>query len=126
VHGPIISQNVIRDEDVDIAINTPDEVDIHLNDLLGEKIGVADVSAFDHATVCTGTIDATENFWGCHAGPGGEECSKVSGADIRFTPSLEKPIGDDRDCDDHDALNFDSAEGWRVAAWIATKRSRVS
>ena len=42
VHDTVISQNVIEDEDVDIAVNTPAEVDVHLNNLLGGKIGVAD------------------------------------------------------------------------------------
>jgi parallel beta-helix repeat protein len=127
VLGTIISYNVIRDEDVDIAINTPAEVDIHLNDLLGEKIGVANVCAFDKATICTGSIDATENFWGCHAGPGGKECSTASGADIRFTPWLEEPVGndDDRDRGDHDAFNFDSADAWQAALLITAKRSWV-
>lgn len=104
VRGTVISGNVIRDEDVDIAINTPAEVDIHLNDLLGGKIGIADVCALDGAKVCTGSIDATENFWGCHAGPGGKGCSTVSGTDIRFTPWLEKAAADDDDrdrCDNH-------------------------
>ena len=103
VHGMLITGNVIRDEDVDIAINTPADVDVHLNDLLGGKIGIADVCAFDHATACTGTINATENFWGCAAGPGGSGCSTSSGADITFAPSLRKPVGDDNDrgqCDD--------------------------
>jgi hypothetical protein len=95
VLGTIISQNVIRDEDVDIAVNTPAEVDIHLNDLLGEAIGVADVCALDKSKACTGSIDATENYWGCSAGPGGGECSTVSGADIRFTPWLRNPIPSD-------------------------------
>jgi parallel beta helix pectate lyase-like protein len=95
VMGTVISQNVIRDEDVDIAINTPAPVDIHLNDLLGGKIGVADVCAFDKATVCTGTVDATQNYWGCAAGPGGSQCTTASGSDVRFTPWLHKPIGDD-------------------------------
>jgi parallel beta-helix repeat protein len=104
VRGTIISGNVIRDEDVDIAVNTPAEVDIHLNDLLGEKIGVADVCAFDKATICTGTIDATENYWGCRGGPGGKECSTASGANIDFTPWLEGPIGDN---DDHDRSGQD-------------------
>jgi parallel beta-helix repeat protein len=127
VRGTIISQNVIRDEDVDIAINTPAEVDIHLNNLLGEKVGVADVCAFDHATVCTGTIDATENFWGCHAGPGGEECSTVSGANIRFTPSLNESMGDDEhDRGDNEALNFDFADGWHAALLITAKRTRIA
>jgi hypothetical protein len=95
VMGTVISQNVIRDEDVDIAINTPAPVDVHLNDLLGGKIGVADVCAFDKATACTGTIDATQNYWGCVAGPGGSQCTTASGSDVRFTPWLHKPIGDD-------------------------------
>jgi hypothetical protein len=95
VYGTIISQNVIRDEDVDIAVNTPAQVDIHLNDLLGGKIGVADVCAFDGAAVCTGSIDTTENYWGCPAGPGGPGCTTTSGSDILFTPWLRQAIGDD-------------------------------
>jgi hypothetical protein len=102
VRGTIISQNVIRDEDVDIAVNTPAEVDIHLNDLLGGKVGVADVCALDQSTVCTGSIDAIENFWGCTAGPGGPGCTTTSGSDIRFTPWLHKRIGGDDDHGDRD------------------------
>jgi hypothetical protein len=94
VYGTIISQNVIRDEDVDIAVNTPARVDIHLNDLLGGKVGVADVCAFDGAAVCTGSIDTTENYWGCSAGPGGPGCTTTSGSDILFIPWLQQPIGD--------------------------------
>jgi hypothetical protein len=97
VHGTVISYNVIRDEDVDIAVNTPGEVDIHLNDLGGGKIGVADVCKFDKATVCTGSIDATENYWGCHDGPGAADCTTVSGSDITFAPWLHRPSRDDED-----------------------------
>jgi hypothetical protein len=89
VYGTIITQNIIRDEQVDIAVNTPSEVDTHLNDLLGGGIGVANVCALDKAA-CTGNIDATENFWGCPAGPGGKGCSTVSGSNIRSTPWLRK------------------------------------
>jgi len=95
VLGTVISQNVIRDEDVDIAVNTPAEVDIHLNDLRGGKIGVADVCAFDGASICTGSIDATQNYWGCPHGPGGPGCSTASGSDIRFAPWLKNPISSD-------------------------------
>ena len=95
VIGTVISQNVIRDEDVDIAVNTPAEVDIHLNDLRGDKIGVADVCALDGATICTGNIDATENYWECPAGPGGHRCATASGSDIRFAPWLKNPISSD-------------------------------
>jgi hypothetical protein len=95
VVGTVISLNVIRDEDVGIAVNTPAQVDTHLNDLLGGEIGVADVCAFDHATICTGSIDAAQNYWGCPAGPGGKGCATASGSDIRFIPWLREPIGDD-------------------------------
>ncbi|MGA2729586.1 MAG: right-handed parallel beta-helix repeat-containing protein [Terracidiphilus sp.] len=88
VTGTIISLNVIRDEEVDIAVNTPNEVDAHFNELLGGDIGVANVCSFDMATACTGTIDATENYWGCAAGPGGKGCSTISGSDISFLPFL--------------------------------------
>ena len=70
VRGTVISRNIIRDEDIDIAVNTPAEVDIHLNDLRGGNIGVGDVCGLDGSKICTGSIDATENYWGCPAGPG--------------------------------------------------------
>lgn len=89
VRNTVISGNVIRQEAVDIAVNTPADVDIHLNDLEGGKIGVADVCSFDGASMCTGSIDATENYWGCSLGPAvGRACSRVSGSDIDFTPWL--------------------------------------
>lgn len=97
VLGTVIALNVIHNEDVDVAINTPAYVDVHLNDLLGEKIGVADVCAFDKAQACTGTIDATQDWWGCDDGPGHHECSSVSGADITFRPWLHKPVHHDGD-----------------------------
>jgi parallel beta-helix repeat protein len=98
VRGTVISRNTIRDEDVDIAINDPAQVDIHLNNLLGGQVGVEDVCAFDGASVCTGGIDATENFWGCPAGPGGALCTTASGSDIRSTPWLKTQLpGDDDD-----------------------------
>lgn len=96
VYGTVISYNVIRDEDINIAVNTPAEVDIHLNDLGGGKIGVGDVCAFDKAKACTGTINAIQNYWGCHNGPGATGCTTVSGSDITFAPWLQSsPIRDD-------------------------------
>jgi hypothetical protein len=92
VLGTVIARNVISDEDVDVAVNTPAEVDAHLNNLLGEKIGVADVCAFDKAKLCTGTIDATQNWWGCDDGPGRHECSTVSGTNSMFVPWLQKAV----------------------------------
>jgi hypothetical protein len=46
---------VIRGEQVDIAVNTPNEVDAHLNDLLGGNIGVANVCSLDMAA-CTAPL----------------------------------------------------------------------
>lgn len=94
VVGTEISQNTIRDEDIDVAVNTPAEVDIHLNDLLGHKIGVGNVCAFDGASICTGSIDATQNYWGCPMGPSGPGCSTVMGPNVRFVPWLRTPIHD--------------------------------
>ncbi|MGA9511847.1 MAG: right-handed parallel beta-helix repeat-containing protein [Candidatus Sulfotelmatobacter sp.] len=88
VRGTVISQNVIENEAVDLAVNTPAKVDAHYNDLVGTGIGVANVCALDSAA-CTGSIDASENYWGCPAGPGGSGCSTTSGANIIFTPWLK-------------------------------------
>jgi Right handed beta helix region len=110
VLGTVISQNVIRDEDVDIAVNSPAEVDIHLNDLLGDKIGVADVCAFDKAPECSGSIDATENYWGCAQGPNKDGCTTTSGSDIRFTPWLHQSVSDNDGDNGNNALNLDPAD----------------
>jgi hypothetical protein len=82
--GTVISQNVIDDEAIDIVTNTPSQVAVHLNDLLDGKIGVDNIGA--------GTVDATENWWGCPGGPGEEECTLISGPRVFFTPWLRHPI----------------------------------
>ena len=88
VRGTVISQNVIQNEQVDIAVNTPAELNAHFNDLLGGNVGMANVCALDSAA-CTGRIDATENYWGCPAGPGSGGCTTTSGSNISFTPWLK-------------------------------------
>jgi parallel beta-helix repeat protein len=95
VWGTVITQNTITDEDVDIAFNTPATVDIHLNDLRGGKIGVANVCAYDHVATCNGAGNAAENYWGCPAGPGWPGCSKTYGANILTTPWLQKPAANE-------------------------------
>src|SRR5579863_964972 len=89
VYGTVISGNIIERSEIAIAVNTPNGLDAHLNDLVNGKIGVANVCAFD-GVACTGTIDVTENFWGCAGGPGASGCATVSGIRIRATPSLGK------------------------------------
>jgi parallel beta-helix repeat protein len=82
--GTTISQNIIKDEAVDVAINTPSVVDVHLNDLLGRKIGLANLGS--------GSASATENWWGCAAGPGASGCSAITGSNIIVKPWLTKPF----------------------------------
>jgi hypothetical protein len=94
VTGTIISQNVITDEDYDVAVNTPATVIVHLNDLLGGKVGVANICAFN-GQACTGGSNATENYWGCGQGPGGNKCSTASGANVLTSPFLSSAATND-------------------------------
>ena len=97
VNGTIISHNFITDEDIDIAVNTPTWVNIHLNDLRGGKVGVANVCTLDDPS-CKGGSDASENYWGCSKGPGGWGCSTTSGPNLLFTPWLSESVdGDGQD-----------------------------
>jgi parallel beta-helix repeat protein len=84
ITGTLISQNVITDEDVDVAVKTPGEVEIHLNNLQTKSVGVANLG--------TGAVDATLNWWGCSGGPGETGCATVSGPDVLFTPWLTSPF----------------------------------
>jgi hypothetical protein len=104
VRGTIISGNVIVNENEDVAVNTTADVDLHLNNLLGGKIGVANVCTQDNgagAAVCIGSINATENFWGCAGGPGSGNCSTTSGAGIVVAPWLWSPALTPQGHDDH-------------------------
>lgn len=95
VLGTIITQNIITDEDIDVAVNTPAWVTVHDNELLGGKVGVANVCTLDDPS-CKGGSIATDNFWGCAKGPGAYGCSTTSGPNIVFTPWLKHaPFGDD-------------------------------
>jgi hypothetical protein len=94
VYGTIISGNIIQNEDIAVAVNTPAEVDVHLNDFLNGKVGVANVCSFDGAQ-CTSLIDATANFWGCAAGPNTNGCATTKGMRIRFNPWLTNAASPD-------------------------------
>lgn len=86
ITGMIISGNVIDNEQDDIVANTPApaQLNVHLNDLVGASIGVLNLG--------TGTVDATENWWGSPGGPGARGATTVSGSGITFTPWLAYPI----------------------------------
>jgi parallel beta-helix repeat protein len=86
--GIVVALNTISNEDVDIGVNTGVEVDIHLNNLLGGNIGVANDCTLDGAS-CTGSnINAAQNYWGCSTGPGGSGCTTTSGTNILATSWL--------------------------------------
>jgi parallel beta-helix repeat protein len=86
ITGTVISQNVITHESLDIVVNTPGGVTADNNDLHGAgRIGVQNVG--------TGTVDATDNWWGCKDGPGVYPCSDVNGpGTVLFSPWLKKPV----------------------------------
>jgi hypothetical protein len=94
VRGTVISQNVISDEDIDIAMDTPGELDVHLNELRDGKVGVANICDYDYTLngfstkpCASSSVDATENFWGCPNGPGSKGgCTTTYGPNINFTP----------------------------------------
>ncbi len=98
INGTIIAGNLIRNEDYDIAVNTPGKVTIHRNDLFpsGMGVGVGNICAFDGA-VCTGSVDATENYWGCKSGPGGKHCSTETGGNILDAPWLREAVEFERE-----------------------------
>jgi hypothetical protein len=85
IAGTVIADNVIKDQQVNIAVNTvsPAVVEAHLNNLLGQQIGVDNLGS--------GGVDATENWWGCMKGPGFPGCTSVSGSNVVSTPFLTHP-----------------------------------
>jgi hypothetical protein len=90
ITGLVFSENVIRDEGVDVAANSASRLDLHLNNFEGKEVGVANLNA-------GGTVNATENWWGCAGGPGAKGCSTITGgATVVSTPWLTKRMDDDR------------------------------
>jgi hypothetical protein len=87
--GTIIDQNTIVGEDLDVALNVPTaggtggpDPQLHLNNLL-KPVGVQNNGS--------AVVDATENWWGCSAGPGRHGCSTVEGSNVIFNPWLTRP-----------------------------------
>lgn len=89
VTGTVISGNSIQGEDDDIVTNTPGEVAIHFNNLLGGKLGVNNLGA--------GAVDATENWWGNGKGPGAGGGTSIGGSGITFNPFLTNPVSGAQD-----------------------------
>jgi hypothetical protein len=87
ITGLVITGNTVKDEDIDVAIKSASEIDLHLNSLEGKRIGVAELGA-------GGIVIATENWWGCSKGPNTNGCSATTG-NVVATPWLTTPVNDD-------------------------------
>lgn len=84
ITGLVISGNIIKNEGIDVAVNSASLLDLHLNSLEGKQIGVANLNA-------GGTVNATENWWGCPDGPGAKGCATIQGVNVTYTPWLTNP-----------------------------------
>ena len=84
VTGLIIANNVIQDEGVSVAINTGANVQVHLNNFDENSIGIDNLG--------TGTVTATQNWWGCAGGSGTAGCATVSGSGVSTTAPLQRQI----------------------------------
>lgn len=85
ITGVVISHNVIKGEDIGIAVNAAGSVAAHFNSLFA-PVGVDNLGS--------GTIDATENWWKCPGGPDAHGCGTVSNASgtVTYEPWLTKPV----------------------------------
>ena len=59
ITGTLIAENVIDHEVDHVALNTPAQVNVHLNNFLDDPVGVDNLGP--------GSADATENWWACPA-----------------------------------------------------------
>lgn len=81
----LVTSNVVEGEAIAVAFNSASGLELHLNDLIvGHNIGVANLNA-------AGTVNATENWWGCPNGPGTGGCSTVTGV-VTYSPFLTWPV----------------------------------
>ena len=89
ITGTVISQNTFDNEAIDVGFSAPaGQLNVHFNDF-SKGIGIDNLSAPG-----TETVDATENWWNCAAGPdGGKRCATAQGSAISFTPWLTSPFG---------------------------------
>ncbi len=81
--GIVLSQNIIKGEGIDIAVNAPGAVEVRFNSLLG-NVGIDNIG--------TAAINAAANWWKCSGGPGANGCSAVVGSGVAIQPWLVKPF----------------------------------
>jgi parallel beta-helix repeat protein len=72
--GTVIYGNTISNEDDAITYNSGVRLTVHLNNFM--NVGQSGINNID--TTGIGSVDASENYWGCSAGPtGGSSCASV-------------------------------------------------
>ena len=88
VGGLVFSQNRFANESVDIAAKiVPSDVAVtaQLNKFQANTVGISNLAS--------GSINATENWWGCSQGPGViTGCSTISGSGVIYMPWLTTPL----------------------------------
>jgi len=96
ISGTIIAQNVIQNESIDVAFNASvGQVNAHFNDFEPHAIGVDNIGK--------GTVDATQNWWGCATGPGTRKCASTTGLGTTLVaPWLDQPFNADSEDQDRD------------------------
>ena len=84
VYALEILENTIQNEADDVVMNNPGGMDLHLNNLLGSGVGVANTGM--------GSVNASINYFGCATGPGTTGCTTVSGSSVVSTPPLASQV----------------------------------
>lgn len=79
VTGTIVSQNVISQETLGLVFNAPGAVTASLNNFL-VVTGVENLAS--------GTVSATDNWWGCPAGANAPGCATIVGVGVTFGAPL--------------------------------------
>lgn len=82
--GTQIYGNTISNEDDAISYNSGVPLMVHLNNLI--NVGNAGVNNTD--TTGIGSVDATQNYWGCSTGPTTAGCSSIVGSNVTMGPYL--------------------------------------
>jgi len=83
ITGTVVSENVISQEMIAVAFNAPSgQVAAFLNNFMAPT-GVDNLGA--------GTVNATQNWWGCAAGPNAG-CGVVSGSGVTSSAWLTSPF----------------------------------
>ena len=82
ITGVVITGNTIKKEGIDVAIKTPGDVAVHLNNLF-DNIGISNLG--------TGTVNGTLNWWKCSKGPGANGCGTFAGPNVQVSPWLSQP-----------------------------------